>query len=78
MVENFQKSDRKKNGRNPTTIDEIDGRRRNETHFSSRRRRRWRKGASLCSEVLGLRPLILLIGIIRNKGVRMVKNTDSK
>jgi hypothetical protein len=77
MVENFQKSDRKENGRNPTTIDEIDGRRRNETPFSSSRRR-WRKGASFCSEVLGLRPLILLIGIIRNKGVRMVRNIDSK
>jgi len=63
MVENFQKSDRKKNGRNSTTIDEINGRGRSETPFSSRRRR-WIKGASLCSEVLGLRPFILLIGII--------------
>jgi hypothetical protein len=76
VVEYFQKSDRKKNGRNPTTTDEIDGRRGSETPLSSGRRRR-RKGASLCSEVLGLRPLILLIGIIRNKGVRVVRNIDS-
>jgi hypothetical protein len=77
MAENFQKSERKKNGRNPTTIDKIVGRGRSEMPFSSRKRR-WRKGASLCSEVLGLRPLILLIGIIRNKGVRMLRNIDSK
>jgi hypothetical protein len=77
VAEKFQNNDRKKNGRNPTTIHEIDGRGRSETPFSSRKRR-WRKGASLCSEVLGLRPLILLIGVIRNKGVRMVRNIDSK
>jgi hypothetical protein len=63
MAKNFQKGDRKKNGRNFTTIDEIDGRGRSETPLSSRKRR-WRKGTSLCSEVLSLRPLILLTGII--------------
>jgi hypothetical protein len=42
MIENFQKSYRKKNGRNPTTVDEIDGRGKSETPFSSRRMM-WRK-----------------------------------
>jgi hypothetical protein len=42
MVENFKKIDRKKYGRKPKTIDEIDGRGRSERPFSSRKRR-WRK-----------------------------------
>jgi hypothetical protein len=37
MAENFKKSDRKKNGRNPTTINEINGRGRSETPFGLRK-----------------------------------------
>jgi hypothetical protein len=40
MVENFQKSDRKKYCRNPKTTDETHGRRRSDRPFSSRKRRR--------------------------------------
>jgi hypothetical protein len=39
MAENLKKSDRKKNGRNRTTINEKNGRWRSETPFGSRKRK---------------------------------------